>query len=225
MPRRPPRYGSSTLTSSPWWRPCCPSPRSAASSATGASTWAGWCCSCCPRWYARCRGRCPRWPPRALQGIGASAIMSVNTALISALYPMHRLGRGVGLNALVVGMSFALGPTVASVILSVGNWPWLFAVNLPIGLLALSIAPFSLPQTARSGHGFRPGRRRAQRDHLRRADLRPGRGFAACAAALDAGGAGGILVAFALLLRRERATRRRCCRWTCSGGRCSHCPR
>ena len=49
--------------------------------------------------------------------------MSVNTALISALYPMHRLGRGVGLNALVVGMSFALGPTVASVILSVGNWP------------------------------------------------------------------------------------------------------
>ena len=93
---------------------------------------------------------------RALQGIGAAAIMSVNTALISAIFPIHRLGRGVGLNALVVGVSFAVGPTVASIILSVGPWPWLFAVNLPIGLLALAIAFPSLPQTKRSQHGFDP---------------------------------------------------------------------
>jgi len=91
---------------------------------------------------------------RLLQGVGAAAIMSVNTALISAIFPIHRLGRGVGLNALVVGVSFALGPTVASVILSFGSWPWLFAVNLPIGLLALVIARGSLPQTPRSKHGF-----------------------------------------------------------------------
>lgn len=91
---------------------------------------------------------------RVLQGIGASAIMSVNTALISAIFPIHRLGRGVGLNALVVGVSFALGPTVASVILSFGSWPWLFAVNLPIGLLALGIARGALPQTPRSQHAF-----------------------------------------------------------------------
>ncbi|CAG9181232.1 Riboflavin transporter RibZ [Cupriavidus laharis] len=91
---------------------------------------------------------------RVLQGIGASAIMSVNTALISAIFPIHRLGRGVGLNALVVGVSFALGPTVASVILSFGSWPWLFAVNLPIGLLALGIARGVLPQTPRSQHAF-----------------------------------------------------------------------
>ncbi|CAG2147246.1 Riboflavin transporter RibZ [Cupriavidus yeoncheonensis] len=91
---------------------------------------------------------------RVLQGIGASAIMSVNTALISAIFPIQRLGRGVGLNALVVGVSFALGPTVASVILSFGTWPWLFAVNLPIGLLALGIARGALPQTPRSQHAF-----------------------------------------------------------------------
>jgi DHA2 family multidrug resistance protein-like MFS transporter len=91
---------------------------------------------------------------RVLQGIGASAIMSVNTALISAIFPIQRLGRGVGLNALVVGVSFALGPTVASVILSFGSWPWLFAVNLPIGLLALGIARGALPQTPRSQHAF-----------------------------------------------------------------------
>ena len=33
---------------------------------------------------------------RVLQGLGASAIMSVNTALIRYLYPPHRLGRGLG---------------------------------------------------------------------------------------------------------------------------------
>lgn len=93
---------------------------------------------------------------RVLQGIGAAAIMSVNTALISAIFPIHRLGRGLGFNALVVGVSFAVGPTVASIILSFGTWPWLFAVNLPIGLLALSIGWHSLPQTKRSEHGFDP---------------------------------------------------------------------
>jgi MFS transporter, DHA2 family, multidrug resistance protein len=51
---------------------------------------------------------------RVLQGVGAAAVMSVNLALIRLFYPPQRLGRGVGLNALVVGVSFAAGPTVAS---------------------------------------------------------------------------------------------------------------
>ncbi|WP_158934132.1 MFS transporter [Burkholderia sp. S171] len=91
---------------------------------------------------------------RLLQGVGASAVMSVNTALIGAIYPHHRLGRGFGLNALVVGISFAVGPTVASVVLSLGPWPWLFAVNVPIGLVALAIGWTALPQTPRATHGF-----------------------------------------------------------------------
>ncbi len=91
---------------------------------------------------------------RLLQGLGASAIMSVNAALISAIFPPHRLGRGVGLNALVVGIAFAIGPTVASIVLSLGTWPWLFAVNLPVGVFALMIAWPSLPQTKRAAHGF-----------------------------------------------------------------------
>lgn len=93
---------------------------------------------------------------RIVQGLGASAIMSVNVALIRSLYPAHRLGRGVGLNALVVGVSFAVGPTIASLILSVAAWPWLFAVNVPLGLCAFAVAIPSLPQTARGRHAFDP---------------------------------------------------------------------
>ncbi|WP_296315317.1 MFS transporter, partial [Pseudomonas sp.] len=84
---------------------------------------------------------------RVLQGIGASAIMSVNAALIGSIFPHERLGRGLGMNALVVGTSFSIGPTVASLVLSVASWPWLFAINLPIGLFALVFAWNSLPAT------------------------------------------------------------------------------
>ncbi|WP_253950552.1 MFS transporter [Pseudomonas lijiangensis] len=82
---------------------------------------------------------------RVLQGLGASAIMSVNTALIGQIFSREHLGRGVGLNALVVGTAFSIGPTVASLVLSVASWPWLFAINLPIGLFAVAFAWNSLP--------------------------------------------------------------------------------
>lgn len=93
---------------------------------------------------------------RTLQGIGASAIMSVNIALIRLIYPAHRLGRGVGLNALVVGVAFAVGPTVASLVLSVASWPWLFAINLPLGLLCFGFGLSTLPRSEPRPHGFDP---------------------------------------------------------------------
>lgn len=82
---------------------------------------------------------------RVMQGLGASAIMAVNAALISSIFSHERLGRGLGMNALVVGTSFAAGPTIASLVLSVANWPWLFAINLPLGIFALVFAWNSLP--------------------------------------------------------------------------------
>jgi DHA2 family multidrug resistance protein-like MFS transporter len=91
---------------------------------------------------------------RALQGVGASGVMSVNLALIRLIFPASRLGRGVGLNALVVGVSFALGPTIASLVLSVAVWPWLFAINVPLGMVALAFALPALPHTALQPHHF-----------------------------------------------------------------------
>ncbi|MDB5980172.1 MAG: stp 2 [Pseudomonas sp.] len=91
---------------------------------------------------------------RVFQGLGAAAIMSVNAALISAIFSRERLGRGMGLNALVVGTSFAAGPTIASLVLSVAHWPWLFAINLPIGLFALYFAWSALPVTRLCGLPF-----------------------------------------------------------------------
>jgi len=90
---------------------------------------------------------------RVVQGIGAAGIMSVNSALVRFTYPRHLLGRGIGITALVVAVSSAAGPTVSSVILSVGSWPWLFLVNLPVGIAALAACRF-LPESPRGKHAF-----------------------------------------------------------------------
>ena len=91
---------------------------------------------------------------RALQGLGASGIMSVNSALIRFIYPTRILGRGFGQNAMVVATAMTLGPTIASGILSIGSWPWLFAVNIPFGLIAIFIGLKTLPHPPRAVHAF-----------------------------------------------------------------------
>ena len=82
---------------------------------------------------------------RVFQGFGAAGIMSINAALVRFTYPQRLLGRGIGLNAVVISLAAALGPTVASAILSVASWEWLFAVNVPIGVVAIVIASRALP--------------------------------------------------------------------------------
>lgn len=91
---------------------------------------------------------------RIAQGIGAAGIMSVNIALVRFIYPSRLIGRGVGTVALIVAMASAAGPTVAAAILSVATWPWLFLVNLPVGLVAFAVAMRTLPATPRSGARF-----------------------------------------------------------------------
>lgn len=88
---------------------------------------------------------------RALQGFGAAGIMSENGALVRYTYPPKMLGRGLGYNALVASAAAALGPTVASGILAVAPWEWLFAVNVPIGVATFLIGRKSLPDSPTKG--------------------------------------------------------------------------
>jgi MFS transporter, DHA2 family, multidrug resistance protein len=90
---------------------------------------------------------------RVLQGFGAAGIVCVNTALVRFIWPHGSLGRGIGVNAVVVAVSSALGPTVAAGILAVAPWQWLFLINVPIGIVAL-VAARSLPESPRAGHRF-----------------------------------------------------------------------
>ena len=82
---------------------------------------------------------------RIFQGVGASMLMSINTSLIKIIYPRRHLSKGMGFNATVIALAFVVGPTVASAILAVAPWPWLFAVNIPLGVVLYFISRRHLP--------------------------------------------------------------------------------
>lgn len=92
---------------------------------------------------------------RVLQGVGAGAVTSINTTLIRIIYPKRHLGRGMGLNATVVAVASVAGPSIASAILSVAEWPWLFAINLPIGVAAITLCFRFLPPNPVQSRGRR----------------------------------------------------------------------
>lgn len=83
---------------------------------------------------------------RVVQGVGASCIMSVNVALVRMIYPPDKLGRGMGVNAMVVSMSSVAGPTLAGALLAAASWHWLFLINVPLGIAAILIGHKYLPE-------------------------------------------------------------------------------
>ncbi|MFR9500388.1 MAG: MFS transporter [Rikenellaceae bacterium] len=83
---------------------------------------------------------------RVLQGIGASAVMSINTSIVRLIYPKRMLGRGLGFNSTIVSVSSVAGPTLAAALLAVAEWPLLFAVNIPIGIMAIVMGYRYIPQ-------------------------------------------------------------------------------
>lgn len=87
---------------------------------------------------------------RWVQGLGASAVFSVYGALVRFTYPKAMLGRAISISTLTVAMCSVIGPTLASAILAVSDWRWLFAVNIPIGILTLAIGARALPVPAQS---------------------------------------------------------------------------
>jgi EmrB/QacA subfamily drug resistance transporter len=79
---------------------------------------------------------------RVIQAIGGGGIIPVATAYITQSFPEEKRGTALGMIGGVFGIATVLGPTIGSFIIDwVGNqnWGWLFLVNLPIGILIISI--------------------------------------------------------------------------------------
>ena len=87
---------------------------------------------------------------RFLQGLGAAAIMALGIALLRLVVPRRQLGAAIGWNALAVALSSAAGPMLGAGILSAVSWPWLFALNLPLGAAVL-FATRALPNREGTG--------------------------------------------------------------------------
>ena len=92
---------------------------------------------------------------RMIQGVGAAGIMSVNAALVRLIFPSRLLGRGIAINSLVVATASVAGPTIAAAILYAASWPWLFALNIPLGLFCFLMGRSALPNNPAKASGAR----------------------------------------------------------------------
>lgn len=84
---------------------------------------------------------------RFLQGLGGAAIMALGVPLLRHIVPADQFGAAIGWNALTVALCAAAGPTIGALILSLASWQWLFAVNIPLAMMAFA-ATRSLPIVA-----------------------------------------------------------------------------
>ena len=82
---------------------------------------------------------------RALQGIGAGALMPIAIAIVGDLFTPRERGKWQGVTGAVWGLSAIIGPTLGGWITQNTSWRWVFYVNLPIGIAALLVLIFLMP--------------------------------------------------------------------------------
>ena len=74
---------------------------------------------------------------RAIQGIGAGAIMPVALTIIADIYPLDKRAQILGLSSAFWGIASVVGPLCGGFIVDTLSWHWIFFVNVPIGLILL----------------------------------------------------------------------------------------
>jgi len=83
---------------------------------------------------------------RALQGLGAGIIVTVPKKIIAEMVPPRQRGKYMGLFGIAGGISTVVGPTLGGFITDSLGWQWIFFVNVPIGIVALSLIIPYLPE-------------------------------------------------------------------------------
>lgn len=88
---------------------------------------------------------------RLLQGVGGAAMFSIGPAIYRTVFPTRLLGSALGINALTVAAATAAGPAIGGAMLAALGWEWLFAVNVPLGIVAVALALRAIPQRPEDG--------------------------------------------------------------------------
>ena len=90
---------------------------------------------------------------RVLQGVGAAAMLALTMVFVGTALPKARAGSAMGLLGTMSAVGTALGPSLGGGLIAAHGWPAIFAVNLPLGMLAFAMVWRWLPaDTAPRGH-------------------------------------------------------------------------
>jgi EmrB/QacA subfamily drug resistance transporter len=90
---------------------------------------------------------------RAIQGLGAGALIPMAIITIGDLVPPSERGRWQGLTGAVIGVASVLGPFTGGWIVDHTSWRWVFLVSIPVGLVALvvGLATLRIPPHPEAG--------------------------------------------------------------------------
>ena len=96
---------------------------------------------------------------RVVQAVGAAAVITNNTALLTDVFPARTLGRALGWNVTVAATAQVAGPVIGGAATELLGWRGLFVVCVPIGLVAIGASALVVPAsgggTARRAGGVR----------------------------------------------------------------------
>ncbi len=76
---------------------------------------------------------------RIIQGIGGAMILALGFAVATEAFPPEERGRAMGILASVVTLGLIIGPVVGGILVDIFSWHWIFFINLPLGLLGISL--------------------------------------------------------------------------------------
>jgi EmrB/QacA subfamily drug resistance transporter len=84
---------------------------------------------------------------RAVQGLGAAAVMPLSLTILTSAFPPERCGAVVGIWGAIGGLAVASGPVIGGAITQGIDWHWIFWVNVPIGAAAMVLSRLRLPES------------------------------------------------------------------------------
>jgi EmrB/QacA subfamily drug resistance transporter len=84
---------------------------------------------------------------RAVQGVGAAAVLPLSLTLLAAAVPEGKRSVAIGIWSAISGLGIAVGPIVGGAVVSGLAWQWVFWVNVPIGLIAIPLAAAVLAES------------------------------------------------------------------------------
>jgi len=93
---------------------------------------------------------------RAVQGAGAALMLPLALALLSAAFPPQRRAWALGIFSSVTGMAVLAGPVVGGAVTQGLDWPWIFWLNVPIGLTMIPLILTRIPAAGRIRAGLDP---------------------------------------------------------------------
>jgi EmrB/QacA subfamily drug resistance transporter len=92
---------------------------------------------------------------RAIQGVGAAAMLALSLAIATLAFPAERRGRAIGIWAAVSSIALAIGPLVGGVVVEVASWRWLFVLNIPLAAVSLAVIGAAMPESRDESAGRR----------------------------------------------------------------------